>query len=84
MTCGGCSKAISTLVGKVAGEVEGKKRCVHVLKQLSWILGVEKVEANHETKVVKVTTKEGSDNESAVTEAIKKTGKAILEGPTKK
>lgn len=46
--------------------------------------GVEKVEANHETKVVTVTTKEGSSNESAITDAIKKTGKAILEGPTKK
>lgn len=60
MTCGGCSKAITSLVSKVDG--------------------VEKVEASHETKLVTVRTKDGADV-AAVTAAIKKTGKAILEGP---
>lgn len=61
MTCGGCSKAITSLVSKVEG--------------------VEKVEASHETKLVTVRTRDGVDV-AAVTAAIKKTGKAILEGPS--
>jgi copper chaperone len=65
MTCGGCSKAIKTLVSKVDG--------------------VASVDASHDTKVVTVTTTSPDASAplvDAITAAIKKTGKAILEGPT--
>jgi copper chaperone len=64
MTCGGCSKAIKTLVSKVDG--------------------VSGVDASHESKVVSVRTSKAADAAlvDAITGAIKKTGKAILDGPT--
>jgi copper chaperone len=65
MTCGGCSKAIKTLVAKVDG--------------------VASVDASHDTKVVTVRTTSADATAplvDAITAAIKKTGKEILEGPT--
>lgn len=74
MTCGGCQKAVNTVLNKTEGNTCSIRLNLKVNANFRYFVGVSKVDIDLPAKKVVV---EGTATKEAIEAALKKTGKAF-------